>query len=161
MTGPAARRNFDPTFNGIAAKRYVLTDAVLACGEDVHDDTRYAARVRRLRELANASVERHWTRWVELRDGYDVKDKAGSAVGERRPGFWTRADGKKIEPGDRVPKEAYAGMEGALVQILELDGIYWIQKRETSRMKGTYRDALAKSRYGGTEPDDDDDEDTE
>lgn len=139
-SGPAARRNYDPSWNGISAYRYLLTDAFLRCADAIHDDVRYAAEVNRLRRISQRSIGRHEAAWKQLRDGEPEK-----------PGFWINVDGKPLQVGERVPKEAYVGMEGAVMEVLHLDGLYWVQERKTTKSKDAYRGALAASNYADEE----------
>lgn len=152
--GPAGRRNFDPDNNGISADRYLMTDCALRCGDALHDDLRYGAEVMRWRRLAAPHINRWWKAWVQLRDGY--KDPVMGAV----EGFWTDDNGKPLGAGARIPKAAYTGMEGAIMQILHLDGIYWIKDRQKSETKGAYAKVIEKraGANGDAEPDDDADD---
>jgi len=134
--GPAARRGYEVMGNGIDSYRYLMTDCALRCGDALHEDVKYGAEVMRWRRLAAPSINRNWKHWVQLRDGYE--DKVLGKV----EGFWVDGNGRALEAGNRIPKDAYIGMEGAIQQILHDDGIYWVKERQRSATRGQYEKVL-------------------
>lgn len=149
----------------------MLTDALLRCGDALHQDERYAAEVMRTRRLIQPSIARHLDAWIERRDGVTgalCTECRGAGIirgpgPHQLAGFWVGDDGKPLKPGKPVPKDAYTGMEGAIMEILHLDGIYWIKSKPKRDTKGAYQEAIQKSRrYGedvqGAAKDDDEDD---
>lgn len=132
MKGPAARRGFDTGNSGLAGNMYILTDAILRCGDALHEDIKYAAEVHRLRRLAGPSIGRHQGEWNKRRDGYT--DDQGRLV----QGFWLNERGEPLEAGEQVPKETLIAMEGAIMEILHLDGVYWYKERKKTSMKDEF-----------------------
>lgn len=147
--GPASRRGYEAMGNGIDSYRYQMMDCSLRCGDALHDDAKYAAEVMRWRRLAAPSINRHWKRWEQLRDGYT--DPVMGFV----EGFWLDEAGKPLVAGARIPKGANIGMEGAIEQILHLDGLFWVKDRQRSSTKSAYAKVIEK-RVDGAEDDEDD-----
>lgn len=151
----AVRRGFDATMNGPEGYRYLLTSAHFCCEDSVTSYNDYSSHVTRLRRLAQPSVKRWEDAWKMLRDGYmqgsPTKDPCGQCGGTghilQEPtwvdGFWVNERGDPLEAHENVPKEALMGMEGAVQEILHLDGIYWWKPpKPPTKMKSRYQDLM-------------------
>lgn len=148
--GRRARPSFDPQSSGIAANQLIMTDCMLRCGDSLGDDLLYAADVQRFRRLAAPSINRHLDSWILRRDGFmegapasDPCTHCGGTGREKReprwvPGFWINEDGTPLVGGEVPSKEAWMGMEGAVFEILHLDGIYWYKDKDRSKTRDVF-----------------------
>lgn len=96
-----------------------------------------------LRDNTEYFIRQNWKLWEVMRDG--GKDPDG---GPDWPGFWKRADGKPIGPGDPVPKEAYRGMVGAIKYLLSKTGVLWREQKKREHSADAFREAAARSDLG-------------
>jgi hypothetical protein len=143
VKGRASHRGFEAADNGINAYRYILVSGHLQCEEAVVDDRAYAAHVHRLRVMAQPSILRHYDHWLKLQRGYDH-------LGHQIEGYWVNDRGEPLEAGEPTPKEALMGLEGAIMEILHLDGMFWVKERKKSKLRDMYREK------GGDEDEDED-----
>lgn len=142
-----------PNASPAGVYRFIMGDRLIKAGEDVHDDVRYAARIKQMHADARPLLELKPKRWLQLRDGYT------DAAGVKHLGFWINEDNSPLQPGDNVPKDAFYGMEGALMQIMWDTGVYWTTKPKREKTASAFQDGLARSRIGKELEADGDDED--
>lgn len=119
---------------GLAGYQYQLGAVMLAAADELHDDVKFSARIRQMKEVAKPSILRHWKKWQELRDGTNDE-----------PGFWVNEDGKPLESGDLVPKNTWLGMQGAIMTILYDDGVYGMKPKARSESRGAFEEAAKES----------------